>query len=250
MTSPINKLKNIMQSLRDPDSGCPWDIEQTFESILPHTIEEAYEVADAIERHDIVDLKDELGDLLFQVVYHSQMASEKDLFTFDDVVEAVTEKMVSRHPHVFGDKNANSADDVNDIWEAQKEQEKSNQGALDTVTRGLPSLLRAAKLQRKAAKTGFEWPSSDQAFEKLEEEIQEFKEANSADHKEEELGDLLFCLVNYARMEGFNAEEALRKANEKFIKRFKGMEKTAAHKNKTLKDYTLDEMLALWQQQK
>lgn len=247
--SPIEKLKSVMQDLRNPDGGCPWDLEQDFKSIMPYTIEEAYEVADAIEAEDFDSLKDELGDLLLQVIYHTQMASEENLFTFDDVTEHVADKMISRHPHVFGDTNAADADAVNEIWDAQKEKEVTG-GALDNVTKGLPALLRAQKLQKKAAKTGFEWPSSDQAFEKLEEEIAEFKEAKTSEHKEEELGDLLFCLVNYARMEGLNPEEALRKANNKFIKRFQGMERDAKASNQNFKDLSLEEMLESWTKQK
>ena len=250
--TPIEHLKSIMEALRDKETGCPWDIEQDFKSILPHTIEEAYEVADAIEAEDFDSLKDELGDLLLQVIYHTQMAAEQNLFTFDDVTSQVSDKMISRHPHVFGDGHANTAEDVNVIWDAQKEKEGNNPdvGALDNVTKGLPALLRASKLQKKAAKTGFVWPSSTNAFDKIEEEIQEFKEAKSACHKEEELGDLLFGLVNYARMEGINAEEALRKANNKFVKRFQGMENDAKNNSVNFKDLSLDEMMEYWQNQK
>lgn len=248
--SSIETLKSIMESLRDPKTGCPWDIEQDFKSILPHTIEEAYEVADAIESNDFDALKDELGDLLLQVIYHTQMASEKNLFTFDDVADQVSEKMISRHPHVFGDADAKTASDVDIIWDAQKDNEAVHKGAVDNVTKGLPALLRAQKIQKKASRTGFEWPDSQQAFEKLEEEILEFKEAKSSEQKEEELGDLLFCLVNYARMEGLNSEEALRKANNKFIKRFQGMEHDAAAANKNFKDLSLEKMIESWNNQK
>lgn len=247
---PIEKLKQVMRDLRHPETGCPWDQEQTFESILPHTIEEAYEVADAIERADMDDLKDELGDLLLQVIYHAEIANEKGLFNFDDVAGDVATKMISRHPHVFGDMDASSADDVNVIWEQQKELENAEQGALDSLTRGLPALLRAEKLQKKAAKVGFVWPSSAPAFEKVVEEIHEFKDAKTPEHKEEEFGDILYALVNYARMEGINAEEALRKTNEKFITRFKGMEQDAVKESKTIGDYTLGEMLVFWNKQK
>ena len=247
---PIEQLKHVMKRLRDPETGCPWDKEQTFQSIVPYTIEEAYEVADAIERNDTDDMKDELGDLLLQVIYHSQIASEQNLFTFDDVAQGVADKMVYRHPHVFGDTDAENADDVDSIWDQQKSAEKDNKGALDGVTRGLPSLIRAQKLQKKAAKTGFEWPDTQAAFEKIEEEIAEFKEATEDTHREEELGDLLFCIVNYARMNGFNSEEALRKANDKFTERFKGMEATCAQDNKKLSDLSLPEMLECWSQQK
>jgi ATP diphosphatase len=246
----IDHLKWVMECLRDPDHGCPWDKEQDFKSILPHTIEEAYEVADAIEQDDMAALKDELGDLLFQVIYYTQMAGENDDFTFDDVASAVAEKMISRHPHVFGDRYANDASDVNDIWEQQKDKERTSSGALDNVTKGLPALLRSHKLQKKAAKTGFEWANSDGALDKVKEEIIELKEATSAEHKEEEFGDLLFAIVNYGRMEGINAEEALRKANNKFIGRFQGMEADCTNSNINFSALTLDEMLECWEKQK
>ena len=251
--SPIEKLKWVMRCLRDPDHGCPWDIEQDFKSILPYTIEESYEVADAIERNNMKDLKEELGDLLLQVIYHAQMAQEESLFSFDDVVQNVADKMISRHPHVFGDEEADTAQDVDEIWEAQKEKEKSVQGALDRITKGLPALLRAEKLQKKAAKTGFEWEIAEQAFDKCAEEIEEFKDALSGHdkgHQEEEFGDLLFALVNYARMNGIHAEEALRKANNKFTNRFSGMEKTLEKDGKALKSLSLKDMLSLWKAQK
>ncbi|MCI5059454.1 MAG: nucleoside triphosphate pyrophosphohydrolase [Alphaproteobacteria bacterium] len=251
--APIEKLKTVMAALRDPETGCPWDLEQTFETILPYTLEEAYEVADAIERRDMAELKEELGDLLLQVVYHSQMAAEQDLFTFDEVADFVADKMISRHPHVFGDTDANSAEDVNTIWDQQKDKEKSQKGALSGVARALPALLLSQKLQKKAAKTGFEWPDTAQAFDKCVEEIHEFKEAEkngTHQEREEEFGDLLFCLTNYARMQGVNAEEALRKANNKFVKRFEGMEKDCAANGQNLSDLTLDEMLKCWERQK
>lgn len=248
--SPIDKLKWVMECLRDPDNGCPWDLEQDFKSILPYTIEEAYEVVDAIEQNDMPALKDELGDLLLQVIYHTQMAKEDALFDFDSVAKDVADKMLSRHPHVFGDQSAASAEDVNTIWEQQKDKENGSSGALDNVTKGLPALLRAQKLQKKAAKAGFVWQSSEDAFAKVTEEIQEFKDAKTLEDKEEEFGDLLLALTNYARMEGINAEEALRKANNKFIKRFQGMEQDCAQQGTTFKDQTLEEMLESWKRQK
>lgn len=249
-TSPIETLKSIMKDLRDPKTGCPWDIEQNYKSIMPYTIEEAYEVADAIEANDFDAFKDELGDLLLQVIYHTQMASEEGHFTFDDVAEHVSDKMVSRHPHVFGNAHAENADAVDIIWEAQKKKETGSAGALDTLTKGLPALLRAQKIQKKAAKTGFQWPSSNQAFEKIVEEIQEFKDAKTSEDKEEEFGDLLFALTNYARMEGIHAEEALRKANKKFIKRFQGMERDSKESNINFNDLSLDKMIESWNNQK
>ncbi len=246
----IEKLKWVMACLRDPVKGCPWDQEQDFKSIVKYTIEEVYEVADAIEEGDMDSLKDELGDLLLQVIYYTQMSAEQNGFNFDDVTKGVADKMISRHPHVFGDTDAISAEDVTKIWEEQKDKESSHKGALDGVTKGLPALLRAQKLQKKAAKVGYEWPSSEGAFAKLEEEILEFKEATTQEHREEELGDLLFCLVNYARMEGLDTEEALRKANKKFIKRFEGMEADCNTDNVDFSSLSLDEMLSLWERQK
>lgn len=244
--SSIDKLKSVTERLRDPNTGCPWDCEQTNESILPYTLEEAYEVADAIENGSVDDLKEELGDLLFQIMFYTQMASENGEFTFDDVADGVAEKMISRHPHVFGDIKVNQASEVYAIWDAQKDKEKVHKGALDGVTRAIPALLRAQKLQKKAAKIGFEWRTSDDAFLKVQEEINEFKEADNAIDKEEEFGDVLLALVNFGRMEGLDAEEALRKANNKFIKRFEGMERD----NPDFKNLTLDEMIEAWKAQK
>ena len=246
----IEKLKWVMACLRDPEHGCPWDKEQTFKTIMQCTIEEAYEVADAIEREDMNDLKEELGDLLFQVIYYSQMAQENSDFDFNDVTQTIVDKMIYRHPHVFSDNDACTTNDVNTIWEQQKDKEKPDTDSiLDQVTKGLPSLLRAKKLQKKAAKTGFEWPNNTEAFDKVTEEIQEFKEA-SEQNKEEEFGDLLFALVNYARMNDICAEEALRKANKKFCNRFLGIEKELKSQNKTMSDLELSEMITLWKQQK
>lgn len=251
----IEKLKWVMKCLRDPEQGCPWDKEQDYKSIVKYTIEEAYEVADAIEHGDMADLKEELGDLLLQVIYHTQMSDEDNEFTFDDVAKAIADKMISRHPHVFGDTdtNADTSDDVVDIWEQQKDKEKTHKGALDGVTLGLPALLRAHKLQKKAAKVGYEWPNTADAFAKIEEEIEEFKDAvenSTPEHQEEEFGDLMFCMVNFARMNGINAEESLRKANNKFTKRFAGMEEDCTKNGVIFKDLSLKEMLKYWEQQK
>jgi ATP diphosphatase len=174
MTHQTQRLLSIMARLRDPNGGCPWDIAQDFKSIAPYTIEEAYEVADAIDRNDMAALKEELGDLLLQSVYHAQMAAEAGLFTFDDVAKAVADKMVTRHPHVFGDSTAATPADVNVIWDKQKDAEKKCDSALDGVTLGLPALLRAVKLQKKAAKVGYVWPNAEAAFDKVTEEIAEF----------------------------------------------------------------------------
>ena len=254
---PIEQLIKVMAKLRDPDGGCPWDLEQDFKSIAPYTIEEAYEVADAIDRQDMKDLREELGDLLLQPIYHAQMASETGEFTIEDVINDVTDKMISRHPHVFGDKTAQNAADVDKIWDERKKlEQKGKEGidieknALDGVTKGLPALLRAEKLQKKAAKTGFEWPTTDQVFDKIEEEIVEMRQALANKDKEnqaEELGDILFVVANLSRMLGINPETALRDANNKFEKRFKELERNIKVKYKVMNDASLQEMEAEWQ---
>lgn len=249
----IDDLKAVMARLRDPDTGCPWDVQQDFQSIAPFTIEEAYEVADAIGRNDMKDLREELGDLLLQSVYHAQMAQEIDAFTLDDVVNDVTDKMITRHPHVFGDQNAENSQDVDAIWEAQKDKEKPKESVLDGVTRGLPALLRAQKLQKRAAKIGFEWEKAEHVLDKLDEELEEMKEAVAADDKDsmlDELGDLLFVLVNYGRMLGLDCETALRHANNKFEHRFRGMEEDLKVKYQDLSTLSLDQMEEEWQAQK
>lgn len=250
----FDDLREIMAQLRDPKNGCPWDIQQNFATIAPYTIEEAYEVADAIEREDLNDLREELGDLLLQPVYHAQMASEQNIFDLDDVIHDIAEKMVRRHPHVFGDADARSPEDVNKIWDQKKDQEKcANQSVLDGVPKAFPALLRAQKLQKKAAKTGFEWHSINGVIAKLNEEIQELREAVAADNSadiEEEFGDVLFVLVNFARMNGINAETALRRTNDKFVQRFQGMENDLGAENKKMDDLDIDEMLELWDKQK
>lgn len=254
---------DVMAKLRDPDGGCPWDLEQSFQTIAPYTIEEAYEVADAIDRGDMIDLREELGDLLLQSVYHAQMASELAAFNLHDVIHDVTAKMITRHPHVFGELDAQSAADVNVIWDQQKAKEKQAKsdsdsevvpGALDGVPANFPALLHAQKLTKKAAKVGFEWPDLSMVLDKMHEELDELKEATAsgdAAHEREEFGDLLFVLANYARMRGFNAEEALRQANQKFIKRFKGMELSCEKEGlESLSDASLDQMTRMWNSQK
>jgi nucleoside triphosphate diphosphatase len=247
----IEKLAEIMEKLRTPVTGCPWDIEQDFESIAPYTIEEAYEVADAIERDDMAALKDELGDLLLQVVFHSQMATEKGLFDLQDVIDAISAKMVRRHPHVFADTKADTADAVVGNWEAIKAIErksKSDDGsALADIAGALPALLRAQKLQKRAARTGFDWPDVDGAIAKLEEEIGELRESETQVHREEEAGDLLFAAVNVCRLAGVDAETALKAANRKFESRFRAMEAIAGAAFEGLE---LDAKEALWQQVK
>jgi len=251
-SKPIDRLLSIMAKLRDPNGGCPWDLEQDFKSIAPYTVEEAYEVADAIERGDVNDLKEELGDLLLQIVFHAQMADEQKLFTFDDVANAISDKLVFRHPHVFGDKTAATPDEVVVLWDAKKKEEKSKEGqsAIDGVTLGLPSLLRAQKLQKKAAKSGFEWHDANGAWDKVEEELNEFKSATDKDHKAEELGDLLFCIVNYARMNGLDAENILSATNRKFETLFKNMESVLEQENRKLEESSLDEKIAAWKKGK
>jgi len=247
---PIDRLLEVMAALRNPDGGCPWDLEQNFKSIAPYTIEEAYEVADAIERNDVNDLKEELGDLLLQVVFHAQMANEEKIFNFDDVANAIAEKLIYRHPHVFGDQSAATPDDVLTIWNERKDAEKVNESAIDGVTLGLPALLRAQKLQKKAGKSGFVWPNAESAWAKVEEELAEFKDAKTKEHQAEELGDLMFCIVNYARLAGHDAEEILTATNRKFESRFKAMESVLESKGQKLTTTSLDDMLAAWREGK
>lgn len=243
---PIDRLLDIMAALRDPQTGCPWDLEQTYKTIAPYTIEEAYEVADAIDRGNVNDLKEELGDLLLQVVFHAQMAKEENSFAFDDVVTAIADKLVYRHPHVFGDQSAATPDEVLVIWNARKDAEKTQKSAIDGVTLGLPALLRAQKLQKKAGKSGFVWPDTASAWAKVEEELAEFRAAETKEHQAEELGDLLFCIVNYARLAGHDAEEILTQTNRKFENRFKLMEDVLKEKNQQLETSNLDQMLHAW----
>ena len=252
-TYTIDDLINIMAKLRDPNGGCPWDLEQNFKTIAPYTIEEAYEVAEAIDNNDMNNLREELGDLLLQPIYHAQMASEDNVFDIHDVINDITAKMIHRHPHVFGDTDAETPNDVNAIWDERKALEKgksNNKSALDGIPKTLPSALRAQKLQKKAAKTGFEWPNTDDVLEKLEEELQELKDAQTDADKLEEFGDILFVMVNYGRMLGLNAEEALRQCNAKFEKRFKGMEEDYQKEGRKINDASLEEMLEAWNNQK
>lgn len=252
-TAGIERLLEIMRRLRDPKTGCPWDIEQDFASIAPYTIEEAYEVADAIERRAWDELKGELGDLLFQSVFHAQMATEAGHFTFQDVVTTMSNKMVSRHPHVFGDESRDkSADQQTQDWEAIKAAERANKeqkGTLDGVAVGLPALLRAFKLQKRAARVGFDWPSTLNVLDKIAEESAELVEARDAltqEAVEEEFGDLLFVMANLGRHLGVEPEAALRSANAKFTRRFEAVETKLAKLGKTPSDSDLTEMDALW----
>jgi len=253
----IERLLEIMRRLRDPQTGCPWDIEQDFDSIAPYTIEEAYEVADAIQRKDWPELEGELGDLLLQSVYHTAMGEEAGHFSFQSVVTAISDKMVARHPHVFGDENRNkSADQQTADWEKIKAAERANkkqQGTLDGVAIGLPALLRALKLQKRAARVGFDWPSTDQVIDKITEEAKELVEARETLTQvevEEEFGDLLFVMANLGRHLGLDPEAALRAANAKFTRRFKAVEAKLAALGKTPSESDLAEMDALWDQVK
>ncbi|WP_435141773.1 nucleoside triphosphate pyrophosphohydrolase [Pseudopelagicola sp. nBUS_19] len=247
------RLLEIMRRLRDPETGCPWDVKQNFSTIAPFTIEEAYEVADAIEREAWSELKGELGDLLFQSVFHAQMAAEKDLFTFDDVVKNMSDKMVARHPHVFGNESRDkSAEQQTKDWETIKAAERvreKQQGTLDGVAVGLPALLRAVKLQKRAARVGFDWPEITQVLDKISEETEELIEARAAmsqDEIEAEMGDLLFVIANLARHLKVDPEAALRRTNQKFIRRFEGIEMLLRANGKRPEDSSLEEMDALW----
>ncbi len=250
----IDRLLAIMAALRDPDTGCPWDIEQTFATIAPYTLEEAFEVSDAIDRQAFGELKGELGDLLFQTVYHSQMAAEAGHFTFADVVTAISDKMIARHPHVFGDQSQNkTAEQQTKDWEAQKAAERGPARTLDGIAQSLPALTRALKLQNRAARVGFDWPSTGEVLDKLVEEAREVVEARDGlTHTEltEEIGDLLFVMANLARHLKVDPEAALRAANQKFTRRFARIEDWLTESNRTPADSNLAEMDALWNRAK
>ncbi|KAK0360440.1 hypothetical protein LTR94_027302 [Friedmanniomyces endolithicus] len=254
--TPIDRLLDIMATLRDPHRGCPWDIEQSFATIAPYTIEEAYEVADAIERNDIGELKGELGDLLFQVVFHAQMAKEQGEFEFDDVVASISDKLERRHPHVFGDGDERSSEEQTVAWEAIKAQERkarAKPGVLDDIPVGLPALTRAAKLTKRAGRVGFDWPSTDEVFEKLAEEVQELRVEIAAGDKakaREEVGDLLFVVANLARKLDVEPEDALRATNAKFVRRFAYIEAALARQDRSPEQSDLAEMDRLWNEAK
>ncbi|HWG06571.1 MAG TPA: nucleoside triphosphate pyrophosphohydrolase [Beijerinckiaceae bacterium] len=261
----IADLIAIMAALRTPETGCPWDLEQTFSTIVPYTIEEAYEVADAVERGDLLDLKEELGDLLLQVVFHSRLAEERGHFAFTEVVAAINAKMLRRHPHVFGTERSLSAADVSEIWAAIKAKEKADRQAeraraglsgqaeasvIDGVPLALPGLTRAVKLQEKAAKVGFDWPDVRQVLDKIREEIVEIEAelaGGDLSRTKDEIGDLLFAVANLARHVKADAESALRRTNAKFERRFHFIERKLTAAGRTLEQATLDEMEALWQ---
>ncbi len=251
-------LLAVMARLRDPERGCPWDVKQDFSTIAPYTIEEAYEVADAIARDDLEALKDELGDLLLQVVYHAQMASEQSRFDFADVADAITRKMIRRHPHVFADASLRDEFLAGNLWERIKAEEKAERGKadakassrLDDVALALPALTRAVKLQKRAAEVGFDWPSLEPVLDKVDEEIAELKEAigarDDAAKIREEFGDLLFVMANVARHLKIDPEAALRDANAKFVRRFRRIEQALAEQGRVCEDATLEEMDRLW----
>lgn len=238
----IRPLADIMARLRDPENGCPWDVEQDFNSIAPYTIEEAYEVADACTRDDMASLKDELGDLLLQVVFHARMAEERGAFDLADVITAICDKMLRRHPHVFGPEG--SVADWEGIKAAERAEQEDDQSAVAGVALALPALLRAEKLQKRAARAGFDWPDAEGARAKIEEELAELQEADNRDAQEDELGDLLFSVVNWGRKLGLDPEAALRRANAKFERRFRATESLGGDRFSAL---TLDEKEALWQ---
>ncbi|MXP09493.1 nucleoside triphosphate pyrophosphohydrolase [Pseudoblastomonas halimionae] len=244
----ISRLLSIMARLRDPDSGCEWDLAQDFASIAPYTIEEAYEVSDAIERSDLHDLRGELGDLLLQVVFHARMAEEQGAFDFDDVARSISDKMEARHPHIFGDDTSGQPQERR--WEELKARERAEAGAqsaLDGIAQALPALMRAEKIQKRAARTGFDWPDTRGPADKLHEEIEELRAAQSPTHQAEEAGDLLFAAVNVVRAYGIDPEEALRRANAKFDRRFRAMESFAEADGKDFAELDLDAQEALWQ---
>ncbi len=256
---PIDRLLEIMARLRDPDGGCPWDVEQNFATIAPYTIEEAYEVADAIERSDMGDLKEELGDLLLQVVFHARMAEERGHFDFNDIAASISEKMVRRHPHVFGDTRIADVTAQTLAWEDQKAVERAAKGrevdasVLDGVPTALPALLRAYKLQRRAARVGFDWTSIAPIFDKIEEEILEIQAELSAgdrDRLEDEIGDLIFACVNLSRHLRIDPETALRRASAKFEHRFRAVDAALNAEGTRPEDASLEEMDKLWTEAK
>jgi len=259
----LQPLLKIMEQLRDPENGCPWDRKQTFDSIVAHTIEEAYEVADAIEQKDFEELKGELGDLLFQVVFYAQMAKEQGLFEFNDIIEAISEKLIRRHPHVFAKAEFANEDAIHANWEAEKEKERAakalsenkSDSVLDNIPLSLPALNRAYKIQKRCANVGFDWDSLPPVIDKIHEEIDEvlvevkrddLSEAQKQDRIEEELGDLLFANINLVRHLKCNPEQVLRKANNKFEKRFRLVELAVLKQGKKMSDCSLTELDSIW----
>jgi ATP diphosphatase len=262
MSASVDRLVEIMAALRDRKDGCPWDVEQTFATIAPYTIEEAYEVADAIDRGDLSALRDELGDLLLQVVFHAQMAKEAGAFDIDDVARAICDKLVRRHPHVFGGARIDGAAAQTRAWEEHKARERgenaaagASAGALDGIAVGLPALTRALKLQARAARVGFDWADAAGVVDKLDEEAKELRAAMAGSPPEpaqlaDEIGDLLFTCVNLARKLGIDPEAALRRASGKFESRFRRMERLAAAEGRSLREASASELEALWMRAK
>ncbi len=260
--SGIDRLLAVMARLRDPDGGCPWDLEQSFRTIAPHTIEEAYEVADAIDRGDMAELRDELGDLLFQVAFYARMAEEQGDFDFESIAAGIADKMVRRHPHVFGDDTVETAAEMTHRWESQKAEERAAKAAsdgreasvLDGVVPGLPALTRAVKLQKRAARVGFDWTRPKEILDKIEEEIGELRAeldgGGAPDRLEDEIGDLAFALVNLARRLEVDPDSALRRTNGKFERRFRRIEHWLAADGRSPADADLDELEGLWQRAK
>lgn len=250
MKHSLEDLLTIMASLRDPQAGCPWDQKQTFESIAPYTIEEAYEVADAIARGDMRELRDELGDLLFQVVFYAQLGKEQGMFEFTDIVSGICEKMLRRHPHVFASAEYENDEALHAAWENEKKRERQSKGAdasvLDGVAQALPALARAQKLQKRAAHVGFDWPDSQAVFAKCREELDELQVASAPEHIAEEVGDVLFSVVNLARHLGIEPEEALRQGNRKFERRFRAVEVALVASGKKMDEASLQELDELW----
>ena len=253
LTEEINNLLQTFKKLRDPSQGCPWDKEQDFKSIASCSIEEAYEVADAIEREDFNDLKEELGDLFFQIIFHSGMAEEKKLFNFEEVVKELNDKLIRRHPHVFDKKQEMSASESLEIWEKEKKKEREKKNLIslmDDIPKNLPSLTRAKKIQKRAKSVGFDWQNENDVIRKIDEEIDELKRAKVSQKKEdisEEIGDLFFTLVNLSRHYNLEPEDIIRKANLKFEKRFRKMEDEANKTKVNLEDLEINELEALWQ---
>ena len=253
LTEEINNLLQTFKKLRDPSQGCPWDKEQDFKSIASCSIEEAYEVADAIEREDFNDLKEELGDLFFQIIFHSGMAEEKKLFNFEEVVKELNNKLIRRHPHVFDKKQEMSASESLEIWEKEKKKEREKKNLIslmDDIPKNLPSLTRAKKIQKRAKSVGFDWQNENDVIRKIDEEIDELKKAKVSQKKEdisEEIGDLFFTLVNLSRHYNLEPEDIIRKANLKFEKRFRKMEEEANKTKVSLEDLEINELETLWQ---
>jgi len=257
----LYRLLNIMQALRDPESGCPWDLQQTFASIVPYTLEEVYEVVDAIDREDFPQLEEELGDLLLQIIYYAQMASEQNLFNFDDIAKSISDKLVRRHPHVFDNQVESKIANWEEIKHAERREKSKHEpkSLLDDIPMAMPQLLRAKKIQKRVALVGFDWLEASEVLQKVEEELAELKEVIATQDQssklkeaklEEELGDLLFSVVNLSRHLKINSENALRKGNKKFIKRFQYLENQIVQQGKELKNCSIEEMEAAWKEAK